>query len=147
MRRRLIAVLVVVLVAAACSYTPPKVDVAVPTLAQSTKIYAADGTVLTTLQADENREDVRLDDLPKLVPDAVVAIEDARFWEHKGVDVKGVLRAAVANSTNGTVVEGGSTITQQYVKNTFLDPDQTVGRKVKEALFAIQLERRYTKRR
>ena len=146
-RRSLVASLVVVALAAACSYTTADLDVADPVLVESTKIFAADGTLITTLLASENRENVRLDQLPAHVPDAVVAIEDARFWTHRGVDVKAILRAAVANTSQGAVVEGGSTITQQYVKNTLLDSTQTLHRKAHEAVLALRLERHYTKAR
>jgi penicillin-binding protein 1A len=147
-RRRWSALVVLLtLIGGACAYAPPTLDVAGPVLAQSTKIYAADGTLITTLLAAENREDVRFDDLPAWVPDAVVAIEDSRYWTHKGVDVRAILRAAVANTAEGEVVEGGSTITQQYVKNTLLDSDQTLDRKLEEAVLALQLERDHSKKR
>jgi penicillin-binding protein 1A len=145
--RHLVVVVVAAVAAGACSYTPPEIDVAPPATAESSKIYAADGSLLTTLHAEENRENVALDDLPRHLHDAVLAIEDARFFEHKGVDVKAVLRAAVTNTAEGDVVEGGSTITQQYVKNTILGPERTFERKIEEALLAVQMERRYTKER
>ncbi len=132
---------------AACSYEPAHFDVAEPTLATSTKIYAADGTLITTLSAEENRELVKLDDLPDHVADAVIAIEDARFFEHRGVDTRAVMRALRRNAEAGEVVEGGSTITQQYIKNLLGEDDKTVKRKLREASLAVQLERQYTKRR
>ena len=146
-RRAGVAGLVVLALAAGCSYSAADLDVADPVLDQSSKIFAADGRLITTLLASENRENVRLDELPAHVADAVVAIEDARFWTHRGVDVKAVIRAAVANTAQGEVVEGGSTITQQYVKNTLLDDSQTLHRKAHEAILALRLERRYTKQR
>ena len=130
-----------------CSYTPATLDVADPDLAQSTKVFAADGTLLTTLVAEENRENVRVADLPDHVTDAVLAVEDSRFYDHRGVDVRAILRATRANARSGGAVEGGSTITQQYVKNTLLTPDRSLDRKVEEALLAVQLERRYSKER
>lgn len=132
---------------AACSYEPARLDLATPPLATSTKIYAVDGTLVTTLAAEENRELVALDELPAHVADAVIAIEDARFLEHRGVDARAVLRALRRNAGAGEVVEGGSTITQQYVKNLLGDNDRTVKRKLKEASLAFQLERHYTKER
>lgn len=138
---------VVVLAAGACSYAPATLDVADPELAQSTKVFAADGTLLTTLVAEENRENVRVEDLPDHVTQAVLAVEDSRFYDHVGVDLRAILRATAANSRAGSIVEGGSTITQQYVKNTLLTPDQSLERKVEEALLAVQLERRYSKDR
>ena len=77
--------------------------------------------------------------------DAVVAIEDSRFWSHKGVDPKAVARAASRNAQSGEVSEGGSTITQQYVKNALLTPERSLSRKVEEASLAISLERTYSK--
>ncbi len=138
---------VVVLATGACSYTPATLDVADPDLAQSTKIFAADGTLLTTLVAEENRENVRVSDLPAHVTQAVLAVEDSRFYDHRGVDVRAILRATRANTRSGSIVEGGSTITQQYVKNTLLTPDQSLERKVEEALLAVELERSYSKDR
>jgi penicillin-binding protein 1A len=137
----------VAVLAGACSYTPATLDVTDPALAQSTKVYAADGTLLTTLVAEENRENVRIADLPAHVIDAVLAAEDSRFYDHRGVDVRAILRAVAANTRSGEIVEGGSTITQQYVKNTMLTPDQSLDRKVEEALLAMQLERAYSKDR
>lgn len=139
--------MVVVLAVGACSYTPATLDVTDPDLAQSTKVFASDGTLITTLVAEENRENVRVADLPEHVTNAVLAVEDSRFYDHRGVDVRAILRATRANTRSGTIVEGGSTITQQYVKNTLLTPDQSLERKVEEALLAVQLERRYSKDR
>src|SRR5436305_10859964 len=85
--------------------------------------------------------------MPKVLVDAVVDIEDARFWQHSGVDLKAVLRAIKANATNGRVVEGGSTITQQYVKNTMTGDDQSAKRKIDEARAAWELEHKLTKAR
>ena len=136
------------LVSGACSWqTPPLASTTPAPLAQSSKILAVDGTVITALHGEENRETVALAAMPKTLRDAVVAIEDERFWEHKGVDAKSVLRAVYTNATEGEVVEGGSTITQQYVKNELVGPDRTVRRKLREAALAYQLERRYTKER
>jgi penicillin-binding protein 1A len=89
---------------------------------------------------------VPLERIPRVLQDAVIAIEDRRFWQHKGVDVRAVLRAAVTNGSEGKVVEGGSTITQQYVKNEILTSDRTLHRKVKEATLAYQLEKSYSKK-
>ena len=147
MRRVLGAVAGVLLLAGACAYTPDRIEVAPPVDAQSSSIYAADGTLITTLHAEENRENVPLSKIPKVLQDAVIAIEDSRFWYHKGVDVKAVIRAAAANASEGAIVEGGSTLTQQYVKNTLLDDEQSIDRKVKEALLAVEMERTYTKER
>ncbi|HUQ38592.1 MAG TPA: transglycosylase domain-containing protein [Acidimicrobiales bacterium] len=123
----------------------PTVDLDIPDTAETSKIFAADGSLITTLHAEEDREKVPLASIPEALRDAVVAIEDERFWEHKGVDVQAVVRAARENAGAGKVVEGGSTITQQYVKLTFVGRDRDLRRKLKEASLAYQLERRYTK--
>ncbi|MBA2624114.1 MAG: transglycosylase domain-containing protein, partial [Acidimicrobiia bacterium] len=147
MLRRAAATVVLALLTSACSFAPPDLDEAERRRDQSSRVLAADGTVLTTVEAVERREDVRLAELPDHLPDAVVAIEDARFWSHRGVDLRALGRAAVRNADEGRVVEGGSTITQQYVKNALLDPERTLGRKVEEAVLALRLERTYSKER
>ena len=78
---------------------------------------------------------------------AIVAVEDRRFWEHRGVDLRGIFRAVWADIRHKEVVQGGSTITQQLVKNTYIEPERTVSRKLKEAALAWQLERRWSKDR
>ena len=133
--------------AGGCSYIPPRAALAPPTLNESTLIFDAKGRIITRLEAEENRENVRLSELPQHLLDAVIAIEDDRFWNHNGVDAKAILRAAVTNSRDGEVAQGGSTITQQYVKNALIGDEKTINRKVKEALLAIQLERTSTKER
>ena len=145
MRRACVAVLTLT-VAAACTYTVRDVAPTVPEEAQSSRIYAADGSLLTVLHAEENRENVRIDEIPDHVRDAVIAIEDERFYRHKGVDLRAILRAARENTAAGEVAQGGSTITQQYVKLTLLQNDEdTLRRKIEEASLALQLERTYTK--
>lgn len=108
--------------------------------ARTSIVYAADGTVLAEWHAEQDRRLVSLDDLPKSVGDAVVAIEDERFYEHNGVDVRAVARALAINGRAGAYRQGGSTITQQVVKLLFTDGKRTLGRKVREALMAYQLE-------
>jgi penicillin-binding protein 1A len=110
------------------------------TLHQTSVVYDADGNRLATLHAEENRVLVPIDRIPRVVQDAVVAIEDQRFWSHEGVDLRALGRAALANARSGHIVEGGSTITQQYVKNTIVGPDLTLDRKIREAALALQLE-------
>ncbi len=97
---------------------------------------------------DERREDrteVTLNDLPNHLMEAIILIEDERFFQHKGVDPKGIGRAAVANLQAGRIVQGGSTLTQQLVKNFFLYPKKSLGRKLNEALIAFQIERNHSK--
>ena len=106
-------------------------------LAESSKIYAGDGSLITTLHGVENRTIVSLTKIPEHFQNAVIAIEDERFYEHEGVDLRAILRALVRNVASGDVEEGGSTITQQYVKNTLIAPGdtaaQTLRRKINEA--------------
>jgi len=140
------AVVGLALVAAACSYQSGAVLPVVPEEVESSTVYAADGTLLTTFHAEENRKVVPLSEIPEHVQDAVIAIEDERFYRHRGVDVRAVLRALRANAVAGGIAEGGSTITQQYVKKVLLrDESQTLARKIEEASMALQLEERYSK--
>jgi len=111
-----------------------------------TKVYADDDELLTEFQA-ERRIFVPLREIPRTLRDAVIAIEDARFYSHFGVDLRGIARAAYANFRRNRIVEGGSTITQQLAKVLFLTPDRSLDRKVKEALLALELEKRYSKDR
>ena len=134
------------LLVAACGFQARKL----PTInaaasGERTQIFAADGTLITELAGEERRESLPLDQIPKVLQNAVVAIEDERFWEHNGIDPKGILRAAGKTSAAGEVAQGGSTITQQYVKNTLLSPEQNIQRKIQEASLALQLERTHTK--
>ena len=129
----------------ACSYRQTEVTPVIPQMSESSRIYAADGTLLTVLHAEQNREVVTFEQLPKTLVDGVVSIEDKRFWEHNGVDLQAVLRAAKANAEAGGIAEGGSTITQQYVKNALLDAEQTLNRKLREMSLALELERNFSK--
>jgi penicillin-binding protein 1A len=111
-------------------------------------IYASDGkTVLATLRGDESRIVVSSEDISPIMKQAIVAVEDRRFWEHQGVDYRGILRAVWADIQHKAVVEGGSTITQQFVKNTYTQQERTISRKLKEAALAWQLERKWSKDR
>ena len=151
MRRRtriLCSVAAVAVLAGACTYESRAVLPEVPVELESSTVYAADGTLVHTFHAEENRKVVPLEEIPPHVRDAVIAIEDERFYRHNGVDVRAVLRALRANTAAGQVEEGGSTITQQYVKKVLLrDESQTLSRKIEEASMAVQLERRYSKER
>ena len=105
-------------------------------------IYDSSGErILAVLRGSEARTRIEYDEIADPMRHAIVAIEDRRYWEHDGIDLRGIGRALVADIRHKKVVEGGSTITQQFVKNA-LDRDQkTIGRKVREAAFAWQLER------
>jgi penicillin-binding protein 1A len=108
-------------------------------------IYARDGrTVLSILRGSESRTIVDSDHIAPLMKQAIVAIEDRRFWEHRGIDIRGVARALWADIRQQAVVEGGSTITQQFVKNTLIRDERSIGRKVREAALAWQLEDKWS---
>ena len=109
-----------------------------------TRIYSADKVVLAELFV-EKREPVPLEAIPRLLKAALVATEDRKFYKHSGVDLKGIARAIIKDIKAGEFVEGASTITQQLSKTLFLTPRKTLVRKIKEAILAFQLERRYTK--
>lgn len=88
---------------------------------------------------------IRLSDMPPYLPEAVIATEDRRFYDHFGIDIWGILRAAYADLRAGGIVQGGSTITQQTAKNLYLGPERTFGRKIQEVLLAIWLDAEYSK--
>ncbi|MCC6849706.1 MAG: PBP1A family penicillin-binding protein [Deltaproteobacteria bacterium] len=110
----------------------------------ATRVYAADGTLLGEFYT-EKRYLVPIAKIPDIVRQAFIAAEDASFYRHKGIDVLGIARAAAANFTAGTVVQGGSTITQQVVKSLLLSPEKSYERKLKEILLSLRLERQLTK--
>jgi penicillin-binding protein 1A len=114
-------------------------------LAQRSVMYAADGSVMAVLKAEENRKPVALGAIPQPMIDTVLAVEDAEFYHHRGVNARSLIRALLANVSAGGVTQGGSTITQQVVKNALLTPKRDANRKVKEAIYAIRLERTMTK--
>ncbi len=112
-----------------------------PTLvAKPSVILDSRGTEIGLLRGFEQTVNITPTDIPKVLEDAVVAIEDRRFWEHDGVDLEGIVRAARVNLGAGEIAQGGSTITQQYVKNVYLTKEQTFERKAREALLAAELE-------
>lgn len=109
-------------------------------------MYASDGSLLTTLHGAENRVPVTLDRIPKPVVDSILAVEDADFYQHPGVNMRGIFRAMVENvSSGGNIEQGGSTITQQLVKKTFVGEEQTADRKSVEMAMALRLEKKLTK--
>ena len=142
--------LAVALAAAACSYETKDFTFEVDPLfdtAQSSRVYDRNGTLIVELRGEQNRTDVTSIGLvPELVRNAVVAIEDERFYEHDGVDLKAILRATRSNVSSGGVAEGASTITQQYVGNIFLDRSEvTTSRKITEIFMARRFEQEFTK--
>ncbi len=113
---------------------------------QSSKVYDDNDELFTEFHV-ERRFFIQLAQIPKSLRDAVLAVEDARFYSHWGVDPMGIARAVYQNFRRGRIVEGGSTITQQLAKVLFLTPDKSLDRKLKEAVLALELERRYSKDR
>lgn len=115
-------------------------------IAQESPVLYRDGkTRLGVLFASEHREYVPYERIPRAWVDAIVAAEDDRYWDHLGVDPKGVLRAVVKNLRAGGMVAGGSTLTQQTAKNLFFRPDRSLRSKLEEAVNALRLEEHYTK--
>ncbi len=109
-----------------------------------TRVYAADDTLLAELYA-EKRDPIPLPDIPSALKQALITTEDRNYYRHHGVDLKAIARAIVRDVLAGEFVEGASTITQQLAKTLFLTPRKSLTRKLKEAVLAIQIERRYTK--
>jgi len=129
------------LMASACNLPDLEKEQAnAPALPQTSFVFAADGSLITPLHAEQNRTIVPLSNIPENIRNAVVAIEDKRYYDHMGIDLKALLRAAYVDATTGRIVEGGSTITQQYVKNAYTGDEQTLSRKFREAVLAYQLE-------
>ena len=125
--------------------TAPELDLAaLDSQAQTSFIYDCNGDLLTEYKGTENRVMVSLEAMPKVLRNAFIAVEDARFYSHSGVDLKRIVGAFVSNLTSSGT-QGGSTITQQLIKNTLLSPEQSYKRKIQEAYLSIQLETRYSK--
>jgi len=118
---------------------------ALPGLDQRSTVYASDGSVLAVLHADEDRVEVPLGSVPAIAVNAVLDVEDADFFVHKGVNARSVLRALATNVQAGQVRQGGSTITQQLVKNSLLGSRQDFHRKLLEVATAARLEKQLTK--
>ncbi|MBA3476566.1 MAG: PBP1A family penicillin-binding protein, partial [Actinobacteria bacterium] len=116
-------------------------------IGSNTFIYAADNSRLGVIPAERNRQPVQLREISSWMPKATVAIEDRRFFEHNGVDAEGIARALWKNVSAGQVVEGGSTITQQLVRNLYIGRERTVERKLKEACLALKLDNAWAKNR
>jgi penicillin-binding protein 1A len=125
--------------------TPSLTSLQSRTPAENTVLYDSHGTVIAQLHGAVNRVVVPSARIPQALKDATVAIEDRRFYVHHGVDFVGVARALIADVLAGHVVQGGSTITEQYVKNAYLSSESGLLRKVHEAVLAWQLEDRWSK--
>ncbi|MGH6859661.1 MAG: transglycosylase domain-containing protein, partial [Phyllobacterium sp.] len=116
----------------------------IPDRPPNVKIVSVEGELIANRGASGG-EAIGLQEMSPYIPEAVVAIEDRRFYSHFGVDPIGFARAMAANIVSGRLVQGGSTITQQLAKNLFLTPERTIERKVQEVLLALWLEQKYTK--
>lgn len=116
-------------------------------VAQTSYVYAADGSLIAEWHGEQDRTFVSLEQIPETLQNAVIAVEDERFYQHKGVDIEAIVRAFKANGEEGSIVQGGSTITQQLVKLLSGDDERTLGRKIREALLAYRLEARTEKGR
>ena len=116
-------------------------------LPQSARVYDRHGKLIATYRDEVTRFLIDVDTLPDHVHEAVIAAEDRDFYDHEGVSIGGVVRATWQNITAGEVEQGGSTLSQQYIKNAVLeDPTRSISRKLKELVLAIKLERRYSKK-
>ena len=155
-KRRLAALLCVLLVLASLSFTfglvravaseIPSLDPAAQHADVDTVVYASNGrTVLAVLRGSESRVLVKTEEIAPIMRQAIVSVEDQRFFEHNGIDLKGVARALWQDVRSQGIVEGGSTITQQFVKNAYIRNERTLARKVREAALSWQLEQRWPK--
>lgn len=117
----------------------------VASVAQTSYILDYHGDIIDTLDAGQNRQVVKLDQIAPAMIQATLAIEDHRFYDHHGIDLRGLARAVAVNVQHMSKVQGASTLTQQLARNLYLNHDRTWSRKIKEASLAIQLEMKYTK--
>jgi penicillin-binding protein 1A len=112
---------------------------------EATKIISSDGVVLGSVYQEENRTVIPFKEIPKNLIDATIAVEDSRFYNHVGVDLRGIGRAVYRNIRGGKLTEGGSTITQQLARNIYLSQEKTVSRKLQEMVLAVKIERTFSK--
>ncbi len=123
---------------------PDADDIAAIYTQEATTVFSSDGHMLGKV-FQQYREPVRLDEIPKKLVQATIAVEDDRFYQHAGFDLRGMARAALANVRSGSASQGGSTITQQLARNLYLTQKKTVSRKLQELALSVQMERRFTK--
>jgi penicillin-binding protein 1A len=142
---RVLAGCAAVMLSSGCVRVLPVDPAALGGQAATSVVLAADGSRLTSLHVEQDRTPLPLAKIPDILVKAVVATEDRRFFDHKGVDVRGIGRAAVADLRTGRIAEGGSTITQQLVKNTMVGREKSLQRKLREASLAVGLEKTLTK--
>jgi membrane peptidoglycan carboxypeptidase len=125
---------------------PAAHDLATVPVPLTTHIYDRTGEHLLYTLADERRELISIEAVPKRMQDATIAIEDKTFWSNPGIDVGGIVRAFQANAASGRITQGGSTITQQLIKTRLLGDDPTFTRKIKEAILALEATRTFAKK-
>lgn len=113
---------------------------------QTTKVYYSDGKHVLGTFATQDRESISIDEIPASMQAAAIAAEDRSFYSNRGIDIKGIIRAARNNATSGEIQGGGSTITQQYVKILYLTQEQSYKRKVKEAILSIKIHNQLSKK-
>lgn len=115
-------------------------------VAERSTVFAKDGSKLAVLYAEQDRDPAKFDEVPAQFVNAIVDIEDRNFFDHAGLDLRSELRAFLANAKSGKIRQGGSTITQQLVKNALLTPERSLDRKLKEALLSLRLEGELSKK-
>ena len=150
-----LAVLILLAASPAISRAWNSVSETLPSLDKEEEYLATDDTfifdssptpnIIAVLHTGESRMLLKPEEIPGQMKQALVVIEDDRFYEHQGVDPIGMIRAIFTNFSEARLVEGGSTITQQYIKNTYVSNEPTMNRKLKEAIYAFELEQRWTK--
>ncbi len=151
--KTLIAVIIVALLVGGAAGSYEALSKSLPSIdelkkynpAAGTKIYADDDTLIGELKVEKGVF-VPFDEMPKNLIDAVVAVEDARFWKHSGIDYIAVVRAVLKDAVYRSLKEGGSTLTQQLAKVVFLSPEKTLKRKLMEAALAIKIEKNLSKK-
>ena len=116
-------------------------------IGQNSFVYASDGSLLGAIPAERNRQPLRLRQISDWLAKATIAIEDRRFFQHPGLDAEGILRALAKNVEEGRIVQGGSTITQQLVRNLYIGRERSLERKLTEACLALKLEQTWSKER
>lgn len=115
-------------------------------VAQNTRIFARDGkTILYEIHGDVSRTVIPLNDIPKFAQQATISIEDKNFYKNKGVSIRGIIRSIFLDVISGKKSQGGSTITQQFIKNAVLTNEKSISRKIKEIVLAYQMERKFSK--
>src|SRR3990167_8246072 len=125
---------------------PDPESIATRKVGESTKIYDSTGEVLLyDIHGDEKRTRISWEQIPETIKEATLASEDSDFYNHNGIDFRGIARAFFKDIVNLGISQGGSTITQQLVKKALLGDERTISRKIKEAVLAVEIERKFTK--